>query len=915
MSHINNNIVVPFQDKNAALSNELGKDLNSALALDRKHEVFENDLVATEAQLQVLVEDSVRLKNKYPGENARTIEQQQEMVVAAWNDLKEKSAHRSDQLAASCDLQNFLTQVRDLMSWASNLRAAIQTEEHVSDAPGATALKIQHDAIYNEIEAREEKFRYLSELSDSMVQTGHYAAAEVEEKCTALLDERQKLHSAWNKKKVLLEQKIDLFCFLRDAKQIDNISGSQEAALKNLDFGQSVEVVQDQVRRHDAFEKLIKTQDEKVAILQDHGRKLVDQNHYDSANIRKRLQEVIQRRQRVKDLCAIQRQKLANALLYAQFIRDCAEAMAWINEKQKRLEADVGTLAEVTSLEDKIKKLQKHQAFQAEISANEGRIAEVKQKGDTLIDKKHENSPEIRETVKKLVEAWGLLMKEVDSRGRGLEEAQDILEFNNQLEKIEAWKRDKELMIQAGDTGKDLEHCNALRRKLDDVDSDMRVDEQRIESINILADKLLSQEKGPNEMKNVEERRTEFNHQWKQLQSALNKYREQLDGAYEVHVFHKDIDDTSERIAEKSLAMSVEDTGKDLAAVEALRRKQETLERDMTAVEQKITEHEKAANKLRKKHPDRVAIIDEKLEELKRNWEHLRNLSLKRKKVLSNGYTIHKFIADVKELEAWVNDICKKMDSAPMPNTIPECEGRIQLHNERKAEIDGRAPIFDTLKAQGEHLASDAKEKNLDVLKSVQTLELLNSQVQYAWKDKAKRLKEAHQLQLFKEQADRIDEWLATKEAFLNNDDLGDSFKAVEALIKKHEAFVKLLGVNRTEDLEKFAEEILAEDPYERDLVKQRLYGVQVRRDKLFELSALRGKKLEESLLLQLFLRNLYEVERWLNQKMQVVCDENYRDPSNLQSKIQKHAAFDLELQVRIPTDFFEKQERHLSGF
>lgn len=42
-----------IQDKNAALSNELGRDLNSALALLRKHEGFENDLVALEAQLQV----------------------------------------------------------------------------------------------------------------------------------------------------------------------------------------------------------------------------------------------------------------------------------------------------------------------------------------------------------------------------------------------------------------------------------------------------------------------------------------------------------------------------------------------------------------------------------------------------------------------------------------------------------------------------------------------------------------------------------------------------------------------------------------------------------------------------------------------------------------------------------------------
>lgn len=48
-----------IQDKNAALSSELGKDLNSALALLRKHEGFENDLVALEAQLQV---NSLRFK-------------------------------------------------------------------------------------------------------------------------------------------------------------------------------------------------------------------------------------------------------------------------------------------------------------------------------------------------------------------------------------------------------------------------------------------------------------------------------------------------------------------------------------------------------------------------------------------------------------------------------------------------------------------------------------------------------------------------------------------------------------------------------------------------------------------------------------------------------------------------------------
>jgi spectrin beta len=106
---------------------------------------------------------------------------------------------------------------------------------------------------------------------------------------------------------------------------------------------------------------------------------------------------------------------------------------------------------------------------------------------------KHPLSSEIRQQLDQLHSSWKKLLIESENRGRGLEEAQDILDFNNQVEKIEAWIRDKEMMVQAGDIGKDYEHCLSLQRKLDDVDSDMRVDDARIKTINALADKLIKQ--------------------------------------------------------------------------------------------------------------------------------------------------------------------------------------------------------------------------------------------------------------------------------------------------------------------------------------------------------------------------------------------------------------------------------------
>ncbi|XP_043484059.1 spectrin alpha chain [Leptopilina heterotoma] len=880
-----------IQEKEAALPDDLGRDLNSVLSLIRRHEGFENDLVALEAQLQVLVEDAARLQVLYPGNNATHIDQQQKIVVHSWEELKERSAHRRDQLQASCDLQRFLTQVRDLINWVAGLRASMSTEEKVRDAASAQSLKAEHEAVKGEIEAREDSFSSVLDLGEAMVQTGHYAAAEVEEKCNLLLEERQKLHTSWQQKKIHLDQLIDLHFFLRDAKQLDNLSLTQEAALNGDNFGISVEEVNAQVKKHNEFEKVLITQEEKLVALQEHGDKLLAQNHFESHTIGNRLNQVVQRRAKVRDLCQVKKKKLEASLLHAQFIRDVGEAESWIEEKQKKLEAET-CKGNVSSLEEKIKKLQKHQAFQAELAANQSKVEEIKAKGETLLLQKHPASLEIKQQVDILNTSWKNLLHESGNRGRGLEEAQDILEFNNQVEKIEAWIRDKEMMVQAGETGKDYEHCLGLQRKLDDVDSDMRVDDARIKVINALADKLIKQGQD-NDSKSVQQQRDNFNKKWRGLQGALSNYREILAGALEIHLFNRDIDDTSQRVIEKSMLMNSSDIGKDLSDVEHLQRKQETLERDMTAIEGKIKEHQTEALNLCKKYPENAKEISSILSELQGNWNQLQQLSQTRRETLNQAYTIHKFQADLHELEIWVADTIKRMEDAESATTIAEAEASLELHQERKAEIDGRKDTFNLLIEHGRKLLpiGENVQENLDYL------ERLREDLLDAWINRRRKLTQAHQLQIFKEQTNQADNFLGTKEAFLNNEDLGESLSGVEALLRKHEEFEKMLmsQMGRIDDLEKFAG-VISVEHYEANTIQQRLASVCARKDKLKNSALLRRKKLLESHQLHQFLRNIHEVESWLNQKQQVASDENYRDSTNLQTKIQKHVAFESEL-------------------
>lgn len=884
-----------IQEKYTSIPTDLGRDLNSVQNLMRKHEGFENDLVALEAQLQVLVDDSTRLQVAYPGGNAEHIYEQQNIVIENWNTLQERATQRKEELQASYHLQRFLTSIRDLESWAQTVYSSLKTEDKVRDLASAQVLKGEHNQLKAEIETREEIFSNALEAGGEMIQEKHYASEEIRERLNQLLKLREDLLIAWEKKKIYLDQLCDLHFFLRDAKQLDTLSSQQEVYVSSSDFGNTVEEVDALVKKHEAFEKLIATQDEKLTALQEHGNKLLQQNHFDSNHIKQRLNEVTARRIKLKEMSNEKKQRLSDSFLYSQFKRDATEAESWIEEKRKKLEAEQST-ADVTCLEDKMKKLQKHQAFQAELAAHESSICSIKQKGEMLLNKRHHESSEIHQQLEGLLKQWNELLVASNNRGRGLEEAQDILEFNNQAEKVEAWIRDKDMMVQAGDTGKDYEHCLALQRKLDDVDSDMRVDESRIKNLNMLANKLIRQ--GRSDDKTIQHRRDQLNNKWRGLQGALEEYHKHLAGALEVHAFNRDVDDTNDRINEKSLSLSVEDEGKDLQAVETLQRKQEAIERDMTAIESKLREHDTEARHLMQKYPDMAGSTRVKVSELQDNWRQLTNLCLNRKQRLASSYTLHKFLADLKELECWVNDMIERMTSAELASNISEAQSLLQLHRERKAEIDGRQEAFCSLKDFGHRLIQQ-KHSSSEILKiNVQHLEELRRMLIQAWEERRQILSQCYEFQMFKEQAEQADSWLASKEAFLNNEDLGDSMSSVEALIRKHDNFEKTMSAQREkiDQLEKFATELIANKHYDSSTIQTRCQAICQRRDRLKENAMVRQKKLKESKQLQQFLRNIYEVVGWIHEKMQVALDESYRDSTNLLSKIQKHAAFEAEL-------------------
>ena len=171
---------------------------------------------------------------------------------------------------------------------------------------------------------------------------------------------------------------------------------------------------------------------------------------------------------------------------------------------------------------------------------------------------------------------------------------------------------------------------------------------------------------------------------WRALKGAIDRYHQSLSGALEIHGFNRDVDDTRSRIGEKSVILATEDTGRDLAQVESLQRKQERVLRDMSAIQKKIEEHRKTAKILSNKYTPQKEPIRETLLQAEDEWQKLCAASETRQKSLSASYTLHKFQADLKELKKWEDDVVNRMNSSPLPVNTPQAEMFLQEHQERK---------------------------------------------------------------------------------------------------------------------------------------------------------------------------------------------------------------------------------------
>lgn len=151
---------------------------------------------------------------------------------------------------------------------------------------------------------------------------------------------------------------------------------------------------------------------------------------------------------------------------------------SWINEKLQI--AAEASYREASNLQVK---LQKHETFEAEITANKGQLDNILKQGDSLL----KTFPAHRETVEKrrkdLIDLWKLLKDLSANKALRLKEAIQKQTFDRNVTELETWVDEISGSLSSKEFGRDLRSAGNLMKKHQQMEEDILNHEERVNEI------------------------------------------------------------------------------------------------------------------------------------------------------------------------------------------------------------------------------------------------------------------------------------------------------------------------------------------------------------------------------------------------------------------------------------------------
>jgi len=462
-------------------------------------------------------------------------------------------------------------------------------------------------------------------------------------------------------------------------------------------------------------------------------------------------------------------------------------------------------------------------------------------------------------------------------------------------------------MLDTMTPGKDIEDVEIMKHRFEGFDKEMNANASRVAVVNQLARQLLHVEH-PNSDE-ILERQNHLNQEWSTLREKAEAKMDDLKSAHGVQTFYIECRETISWIEDKKRILTETDSLEmDLTGVMTLQRRLSGMDRDLAAIQAKLSSLEREANSIEDEHPEEAKIIRERIAQIELIWEQLTQMLKERDSKLEEAGDLHRFLRDLDHFQTWLTKTQTDVASEDTPTSLPEAEKLLNQHQSIREEIDNYTEDYKNL-MEKDHFDADK------IGKRAENITGRREDNRQRALDQHEKLKNQVKLHEFLQDLEELAEWVQEKYA-TSQDESYRSAKTIHSKWTRHQAFEAEIAANKERlfEAEKSAQELSKEKPEFKDVIEPKLKELAKQFDDLEVHTKEKGAMLFDANREVLVQQTCDDIDSYITDlEKQIVSGDTANDLTSVNILMQKQQVIQTQMAVKArQVEEIDKQTEYL---
>ncbi|MEQ2255628.1 Spectrin beta chain, non-erythrocytic 1 [Ilyodon furcidens] len=749
-----------------------------------KHQAFMAELQSNKEWLDKIQKDGMLLVSEKP-ETEAVVKEKLSSLHTLWEKLESTTQTKAQCLFDANKAELFTQSCTDLDKWLGSLEGQIQSDDYGKDLTSVNILLKKQQMLENQVDVRQ---REVVELQSQVKALGQEVkdTDEVDGRRQVVEKKFQELLEPLRRRRDFLVASREVHQFNRDVE--DEILWAQERmpVAASTDHGHNLQTVQLLIKKNQTLQKEIQGHQPRINDIMERNQSLLQDKSPNTDMIRQRLADLQQLWKQLMKEVEQRHVRLQEAHKAQQYYFDAAEAEAWMSEQELYMMSEEKAKDEQSA----VTMLKKHQIMEQAVEDYAETVHQLSKTSRGLVADGHPESERISMRQSQVDKLYAGLKDLSEERRGKLDERLRLFQLNREVDDLEQWIAEREVVAGSHELGQDYEHVTMLQERFREFARDTgNIGQERVDGVNRLADELINA--GHGDAATVAEWKDGLNEAWADLLELIDTRTQILAASFELHKFYHDAKEILGRIADKQKKLP-EEVGRDQNTVEMLQRMHNTFEHDIQALGTQVRQLQEDASRLQSAYAgDKADDIQRRESEVMEAWRSLLEACDGRRIRLLDTGDKFRFFSMVRDLMLWMDDVIRLIEAQEKPRDVSSVELLMNNHQGIKAEIDARNDSFTACIELGKALLARKHFASEEIKEKLLQLTDKRKEMIDKWEDRWEWLRLILEVHQFSRDAGVAEAWLLGQEPYLSSREMGQSVDEVEKLIKRHEAFEK----------------------------------------------------------------------------------------------------------------------------